>query len=92
MRGLVECACADSKIFNPLADWSWEDIITYVNENDVPVNSGHNFVYRAASYIEPTERHLADLPWEKSDLGACLRGSFACRACQQPRPAAAPAP
>merc|ERR1719321_1593613 len=34
------------RTFNPMATWSWSDITTYVDENDVPVNEGHNFVYR----------------------------------------------
>ena len=59
----------DSKIFNPLADWSWEDIVQYVTENDVPVNAGHNWVFRADEWIDPLERHETDLPWTKSDLG-----------------------
>ena len=59
----------DKRAFNPLADWSWDTILAYVDKNDVPVNSGHNFAYRANSYIEPTERHRTDLPWTKVDLG-----------------------
>eukprot|EP01045_Picozoa_sp_COSAG04_P025253 COSAG04_NODE_3280_length_2977_cov_72.538221_2_plen_310_part_00 len=59
----------DSKIFNPLADWSWEDIVQYVTENDVPVNAGHNWVFRSDEWIDPLVRHETDLPWTKSDLG-----------------------
>lgn len=57
------------RTFNPLAEWSWKDITDYVDEHDVPVNSGHNFVYRCEAEIEATKRHLPDLPWKKVDLG-----------------------
>jgi len=55
--------------FNPLASWSWSDITAYVDAHDVPVNKGHNFVYRCDAEIEATKRHLPDLPWTKVDLG-----------------------
>jgi len=57
------------RTFNPLATWSWSDITAYVDAHDVPVNKGHNFVYRCQSEIEATKRHLPDLPWTKVDLG-----------------------
>jgi sulfate adenylyltransferase len=59
----------DSKIFNPLADWSWDEVIQYVTENDVPYNKGHHFAFRAGEYIDPLVRHEEGLPWEKVDLG-----------------------
>merc|ERR1719326_456352 len=55
--------------FNPMASWSWQDITDYVDEYDVPVNEGHNYVYRSDVAIEATERHLPELPWEKHELG-----------------------
>jgi len=57
------------RTFNPMASWSWKDIIAYVDEHDVPVNEGHSFVYRCDSPIEATKRHLPDLPWKKVALG-----------------------
>jgi sulfate adenylyltransferase len=57
------------RTFNPLAEWSWKDITDYVDEHEVPVNNGHNFVYRCDTEIEATKRHLPDLPWKKVDLG-----------------------
>eukprot|EP00448_Togula_jolla_P037409 CAMPEP_0170622304 /NCGR_PEP_ID=MMETSP0224-20130122/29057_1 /TAXON_ID=285029 /ORGANISM="Togula jolla, Strain CCCM 725" /LENGTH=692 /DNA_ID=CAMNT_0010948609 /DNA_START=56 /DNA_END=2134 /DNA_ORIENTATION=- len=71
------------RTLNPLANWSWSDITSYVDAHDVPVNKGHSFVYRANAPIKATERHLPDLPWTKVDLGkpfwrcseADLRGS-----------------
>ena len=59
----------DSKIFNPLADWSWDEVIQYLTENDVPYNHGHHWAFRAAEYIDPLVRHEENLPWEKVDLG-----------------------
>merc|ERR1712187_106966 len=40
-----------------------------VDAHQVPVNRGHNYVYRAQAPIEATKRHLPDLPWTKVDLG-----------------------
>jgi sulfate adenylyltransferase len=57
------------RTFNPMADWSWQDITNYVDENNVPVNDGHNYVYRSDVAIEATKRHLPDLPWKKHALG-----------------------
>ena len=30
------------------ADWSWDEVIQFVTENQVPYNKGHHFAYRAA--------------------------------------------
>jgi sulfate adenylyltransferase len=57
------------RTLNPMAGWSWSDIIAYVDAYQVPVNRGHNNVYRAQAAIEATSRHLSDLPWTKHDLG-----------------------
>merc|ERR1719399_2455770 len=46
------------RIMNPLATWTWADIINYVDAEGVPVNKGHNFVYRCDKPIKATERHL----------------------------------
>jgi len=60
----------DSKrTLNPMAGWTWSDIISYADDNEVPVNSAHNYVFRAEAPIEATKRHLPDLPWTKVDLG-----------------------
>merc|ERR1719330_251932 len=53
---------------NPMVGFSWQDIIAYVDENDVPVNRGHNYAFRCTTPIEATKRHLPDLPWTKVDL------------------------
>lgn len=57
------------KIFNPLAAWSWTDVISFVDAHDVPVNAGHNYVFRSPTFIDAKERHLSGLPWVKHDLG-----------------------
>merc|ERR1719499_2065475 len=57
------------RTLNPMAPFSWEDIIAYADAHGVPVNRGHNFAYRCSSPIEATKRHLPDLPWNKVDLG-----------------------
>merc|ERR1740129_472039 len=57
------------RTLNPMAGFSWQDIVDYVDQHGVPVNRGHNFAYRCASPIEATKRHLPDLPWQKVDLG-----------------------
>jgi sulfate adenylyltransferase len=57
------------RTFNPMAHFSWSDIIAYVDACGVPVNKGHNFAFRAPAPIEATKRHLSDLPWTKVDLG-----------------------
>ena len=58
-----------SRTLNPMAAWSWPDVIAYVDAHDVPVNAAHNYVFRAAAPIEATKRHLPGLPWHKVDLG-----------------------
>jgi sulfate adenylyltransferase len=57
------------RTLNPMADWTLSDILEYADKNGVPVNKGHNFVFRCDSPIEATKRHLPDLPWKKVDLG-----------------------
>ena len=57
------------RTFNPMAGWSWGDIISYVDEHKVPFNKAHNYVFRCDAEIEATKRHLPDLPWKKVDLG-----------------------
>merc|ERR1711871_286797 len=60
---------AESKIFNPMADWSWKDVIDYADKHNVPVNPHHNLAFRCDQPIPATERHLDDLPWSVVDLG-----------------------
>lgn len=60
---------AQPKIFNPLAAWSWGDVTAFVDVHGVPVNAGHNAVFRSATFIDAKERHLPGLPWTKHDLG-----------------------
>merc|ERR1712190_331701 len=57
------------RTLNPMAPFSWDDIIAYVDKHGVPVNTGHNFAYRCDAPIDATKRHLPDLPWNKVDLG-----------------------
>eukprot|EP00434_Breviolum_minutum_P009458 symbB.v1.2.008330.t1/scaffold520.1/size192860/13 len=57
------------RTLNPMAGFSWQDIIEYVDKEGVPVNSGHNWAFRCDAPIEATSRHLPDLPWTKVDLG-----------------------
>jgi len=57
------------RTLNPLADWSLSDILEYADKHAVPVNRGHNYVFRCDAPIEATKRHLSDLPWTKHDLG-----------------------
>jgi len=57
------------RTLNPMANFTWEDIIAYVDKYNVPVNKGHNFAYRCTAPIEATKRHLPDLPWKVVDLG-----------------------
>jgi len=57
------------RTLNPMASFSWQDIIDYADAEGVPVNSGHNFAYRCDAPIEATKRHLPDLPWKKVALG-----------------------
>jgi len=57
------------RTLNPMASWSWSDIIGYADTFGVPVNRGHNYAFRCDAPIEATKRHLPDLPWKKIDLG-----------------------
>jgi len=57
------------RTLNPMANFSWQDIIDYVDKEGVPVNRGHNWAFRCDAPIEATKRHLPDLPWTKVDLG-----------------------
>mmetsp|Transcript_1500 Transcript_1500/g.4653 ORF Transcript_1500/g.4653 Transcript_1500/m.4653 type:complete len:691 (-) Transcript_1500:553-2625(-) len=71
------------RTLNPMAGFSWEDILACVEAYGVPVNRAHNYAFRCTAPIEATKRHLPDLPWQKVDLGkpfwkateAELRGS-----------------
>merc|ERR1719235_752213 len=57
------------RTLNPMATWSWSDIVAYVDAHQVPVNRRHNYVFRAQAPIEATKRHLPALPWTQHDLG-----------------------
>jgi sulfate adenylyltransferase len=48
---------ADNDTFNPLADWSWDDICAYVLQNDVPYNSLHKVVNVSS---EPVDAIIRD--------------------------------
>jgi len=57
------------RTLNPMASFTWADILAYVEAHGVPVNRAHGYAFRCASPIEATKRHLPDLPWTKVDLG-----------------------
>jgi len=59
----------DKRIMNPLANWSWSDITTFVDYKQVPYNKRHHMVFRCAKEIPAVERHLENLPWTPVDLG-----------------------
>lgn len=57
------------RTLNPLAHWKLSDILEYSDKYDVPVNRGHNYVFRCHEPIQVTKRNSTDLPWTKHDLG-----------------------
>jgi len=57
------------RTLNPMAGFTWSDILDCVDKYGVPINRGHNYAFRCKSPIEATKRHLPDLPWTKVDLG-----------------------
>jgi len=57
------------RTLNPMVGFSWSDILDCVDKYGVPINRGHNYVFRCTNPIEATKRHLPDLPWTKVDLG-----------------------
>jgi len=57
------------RTLNPMVGFSWSDILECVDKYGVPINRGHNYVFRCTNPIEATKRHLPDLPWTKVDLG-----------------------
>jgi len=57
------------RTLNPMASFTWADIIAYVDGHGVPVNRAHNYAFRCNAPIEATKRHLPDLPWTKVDMG-----------------------
>ena len=65
---------ADKQVFNPIVDWSWQDITDFVDWKGVPYNKKHDIVLRATESIPATERHLdalngkSTLPWSAVDL------------------------
>lgn len=59
----------DKKTFNPLADWSWEEVTEMVDLLNIPYNLKHSIVYVASESIPATERHKTGLPWKEVSLG-----------------------
>jgi len=59
----------DKKTFNPCAGWSWEEVLAYVDQYEVPYNKKHDMVFRSASEVPATERHLDAVNWEAVNLG-----------------------
>jgi 3'-phosphoadenosine 5'-phosphosulfate sulfotransferase (PAPS reductase)/FAD synthetase len=59
-----------NKTLNPLADWSWDAVLTYVDAEGVPYNPAHRYAFRAETDIPATQRHKTEgLPWTRVDLG-----------------------
>jgi len=56
------------RTLNPMVGFSWSDILDCVDTYGVPINRGHNYVFRCTTPIEATKRHLPDLPWTNVDL------------------------
>lgn len=57
------------KTFNPLSDWSWEEVTQMVDILKIPFNAKHSLVYVASEAIPATERHTTGLPWKEHNLG-----------------------
>ncbi|KJE91239.1 ATP sulfurylase Ats1 [Capsaspora owczarzaki ATCC 30864] len=52
----------DKKTFNPLADWSWQDVTEYTLIRRVPYNALHRVLSVSDTYVAPVDRdkpHLA---------------------------------
>jgi phosphoadenosine phosphosulfate reductase len=68
----------DMAKFNPLADWSWEDVMAFAIANDIPLNPLHGRGYPSIG-CEPCTRaiRLGEDPragrwwWEQSDTKEC---------------------
>lgn len=58
-----------NRTLNPMARFTWEDIVAYADAKGVPVNRGHHYAFRCSRPIEATSRHLPNLPWTQVDLG-----------------------
>eukprot|EP01121_Diplochlamys_sp_Union-15-3_P006738 TRINITY_DN1724_c0_g1_i2.p1 TRINITY_DN1724_c0_g1~~TRINITY_DN1724_c0_g1_i2.p1 ORF type:complete len:684 (-),score=155.42 TRINITY_DN1724_c0_g1_i2:48-1796(-) len=59
----------DKKTFNPLSNWTWNDVLQYVDKYNVPYNKAHHYFFRSNEDVKATIRHLPDLSWKKMDLG-----------------------
>ncbi|OLQ13597.1 Sulfate adenylyltransferase [Symbiodinium microadriaticum] len=70
------------RTLNPMANFSWQDIIDYVDKEGVPVNgpslralkrlvivvmSGPVSILKLSTAFQATSRHLPDLPWTKAN-------------------------
>jgi sulfate adenylyltransferase len=60
---------APTRTLNPLAAWTWADVTAFVDAHGVPVNAGHNVVFRADAPVDAAHRHRPNVPWTKFDLG-----------------------
>jgi len=52
-----------------LANWTWNEVLQYVDKYHVLYNRAHQYVYRSDIPIAAQQRHRADLDWVKEDLG-----------------------
>jgi sulfate adenylyltransferase len=59
----------DKQTFNPLSNWSWQDITDFVTLTQLPYNRKHDIIYRSETPIPATQRHLPGLPWKAINLG-----------------------
>jgi len=60
---------AGRRTLNPLAEFSWKDVIACVDKYEVPISHAHSYAFRCTSPIEAARRHQAGLPCEKAYLG-----------------------
>jgi len=58
----------DKRIYNPLLEWTWEDVTQYVDVAKVPTSKLYNTVYRSNDEIDIADRHKPAIPWNKYKL------------------------
>ena len=68
-RVAIDAWEAQPRILNPMAEWLWPDVTAFCDAEGVPVNPAHHYVFRAPAPIPATQRHRADAPWARGDLG-----------------------
>jgi len=53
----------DKRIYNPLLEWTWDDVTDYVDAVKVPTSKLYNKVYRSSEDIDIADRNKVALPW-----------------------------